>query len=201
MAHFGLSTVTDAGNEMLNEMMTGKFITVTRAAATDATAGSLEELKTLTELSGDEKQEISIIDDQIDGSGRTITLQVTNSEASYSMSQIGVFAQLDGGEETLLYVMEEDDPDHGAITVPDQEAPPFFLNIYTLLNINNETGRFAVTIDAAGVVTTELLNLKLDAHNTDPHSHLIPDDNEPETKYRLGVEDGKLYMEVVEENG
>ena len=209
MGHYSLATVTDAGNVMLNEMMAGQFITVTRAEAGAGTVPGLEELRALTALTGGKKQDLSIIDDRISGQGRTIAIQVTNAEETYPMNQIGVFARLgDDGAETLLYIMQED-PDEQApepvggklqpIWVPDTSAPPFNLDVYTHLNINNETGRFIVEIDAAGVVNVELLTSKLEEHNTDKYSHLIPDDNNPGNLFRLGIEDGHLYAVEVSE--
>lgn len=192
MAHFDLATVTDAGNEMLNEMMAGEYITVAKAVAGDGSAAGLDELRKLTTIK--EKQALSIVDDRVDGQGRTIALQVINTDESYAMRQIGVYARLGAeGEEKLLYVLQDTEP----ITVPDNTAPAFFLDIYTHLNINNEVGRFEVKIDTTGTVNVELLNSRLEQHNTDPDAHLIPDDS-TESKYRIGVQNGKLYMEAIE---
>ena len=200
MAHFALATVTDVGREMLNESMAGRYVTVTKAKAGEGQAESLEALKALTEIS-DVKQELSIIGDRVSEEGRTITLQVVNADEEYKLNQIGVFAQFkDTEEEVLLYVLQEDTAEGlTPVTVPGTDDPPFFLDIYTHLNIGNELDKFEVSIDAAGVVNVELLTSKLEEHNTDKYSHLIPDDNNPGNLFRLGIEDGHLYAVEVSE--
>lgn len=155
MAHFAKAAVTDEGNELLNEMMAGRFVRVTRAAGG---TGTVEEEK-LHEQTGlqDEKQALSIIDDTVDRQGRTISIQIGNAEESYPLEQIGVFGMLEGGgDEKLLFILQDDDP----ITVPDTGDPTFMLNIYAHLNINN-VGRCSVTIDKTGIVNIEFLEKKL----------------------------------------
>lgn len=286
MAHFTEAAVTDAGNELLNEMMAGRYVKVTRAAGGQGTVEEAQ-LHEQTELK-EEKQALSIIDDTVDKQGRTISVQIGNASETYKLEQIGVFGKLtatpgtegEDGEETLLFILQDRQP----IDVPDTSAPTFMLNIYTHLNINN-VGRFTVTIDKTGIVNIEFLEKKLAEHNADsgahkdiaarvkametamngsetivqdgdpteetvgekgqhyinpetgkeyvcteaaegrytweqveseptvyeqfrediaahdkdPNAHLMPDDHAPENLFRLGVEDGKLYIQTVEE--
>lgn len=165
MAHFTEATVTDAGNELLNEMMAGRYVTAIRAAGGDGTVTE-DQLHEQTKLQN-EKQTLSIIDDVVDKQGRTIAIQIGNAEATYKLEQIGVFGRLgDEGPETLLFILQDRDP----ISVPDTSAPTFMLNIYTHLNINN-VGRFEVTIDKTGIVNIEYLNKKLGEHNEAGDAH------------------------------
>lgn len=155
MAHFTKAAVTDEGNELLNEMMAGRYIRVTRAAGG---TGTVEEEK-LHEQTGlqEEKQALTIIDDTVDKQGRTIAIQITNAEESYPLEQVGVFGKLEDEEgEKLLFILQDNDP----ITVPDTNASTFMLNIYAHMNINN-VGRFTVTIDKTGIVDVEFLERKL----------------------------------------
>lgn len=156
MAHFTKAAVTDVGNELLNEMMAGRYVRVTRAAGG---TGTVEEDR-LHEQTGlqEEKQALSIIDDAVDKQGRTIAIQIGNAETPYPLEQVGVFGKLEDveGDEELLFILQDDDP----ITVPDANAPTFMLNIYAHLNINN-VGRSTVTIDKTGIVNIEFLERKL----------------------------------------
>lgn len=203
MAHFTFATVTDKGKDLLNESMAGRYVTVTKAEACQETAESVDALKKLTALSGDVKQTLSIVGDRVTEDGRTITIQVTNAETEYQLKQIGVFGKFkDTGDEILMYVIQEDPAaeDAQAITVTDQDGPPFFLDIYTHLNIGNELDKFEVAIDAEGAVNVQLMQETLEAHNTDPDAHLIEDDTDTGTFFRLGVDQGKLYIQTVEED-
>lgn len=201
MGHFALATVTNKGREMLNESMAGRYVTITKAEACEGSVETIEALKELTALSSESKQTLSIVGDRVTDEGRTITLQAVNADEEYKLTQIGVFAQFDDTqEEILLYVLQEDPNDEKLtpVTVPGTEDPPFYLDVYTHLNIGNELDKFEVSIDAAGAVNVELLTETLEEHNTNRNAHLIPDDNAPENLFRLGVENGKLYMEAVE---
>lgn len=177
MAHFTKAAVTDVGNELLNEMMAGRYVRVTRAAGGTGTVPE-DRLHEQTDLQ-EAKQALSIIDDAVDNQGRTIAIQIGNAETPYPLEQVGVFGKLEDveGDEKLLFILQDDDP----ITVPDTNAPTFMLNIYAHLNINN-VGRFTVTIDKTGIVNIEFLERKLSEIQS------IPGDGPPtpETAGQLG---------------
>ena len=166
MAHFTEAAVTDAGNELLNEMMAGRYVEVTKAAGGTGTVQE-DQLHAQTDLQ-QKKQDLSVIDDVVDKQGRTIAIQIGNAEESYKLEQIGVFGRLRDGdeEEKLLFILQDRDP----ISVPDNTAPTFMLNIYTHLNINN-VGRFIVTVDKTGIVNIEFLEKKMQQHNEAEDAH------------------------------
>lgn len=188
MAHFEEASVTDLGNQMLNEMMAGKYVQVTKATAGEGTVDA-DSLHEQTELQ-DEKQTLSIIGDTVDETGRTIAIQVGNAESSYKMEQIGVFAKLtDEGEEHLLFILQDKNP----ITVPDKSAPTFMLNVYTHLNISN-VGRFEVTIDKTGIVNIEFMNDAIETHNTAEDAHQDIRDELAALKAQTALEIGTVEI-------
>lgn len=238
MKHWNETVVTDVGNEMLNEMMAGRFLTVTAAYGGTGLVDA-GEMAQQTDLL-DRKQTVSIINDETTGEGRTITLQIKNAEAEYELNQIGIFAKLDAArdpqaEEKMLCIMQ-DRQEKGAIIVPSTEDPTFVLELYCIIKISND-GRFEVTVDKTGIVSLaylekELAKVKsvpgqgaptpetagqLGQHYFDAESgteyickkvnedgtceweeagHVLVDDADGETRFRLGVENGKLYIQT-----
>lgn len=238
MKHWDETVVTDVGNEMLNEMMAGRFLTVTAAYGGTGLVDA-EELAHQTDLL-ERKQTVSIINDETTSEGRTITIQITNAEAEYELNQIGIFAKLDAArnpqaEAKMLCIMQ-DRQEKGAIIVPSTEDPTFVLELYCIIKISND-GRFEVTVDKTGIVSLaylekELAKVKpvpgegaptpetvgqLGQHYFDGETgteyicrqvnedgtcvweeagHVLVDDADGETRFRLGVENGKLYIQT-----
>ena len=152
MAHWSESAVTNIGVTMLNEYMAGRRLTITAAYG----GSGLVEADKLVEQTGllERKQTLNIVEVADAPSGKTLTIQVHNKGlgAEYSLSQIGVYAKLDGEDETeqLLFVTQDRSP----VLVPPESEELFVFELYN-------TGRFHVTIDAAGVVTLERLRREL----------------------------------------
>lgn len=162
MKHWDETVVTDVGNEMLNEMMAGRFLTVTEAYGGTGLVNA-EELAHQTDLL-ERKQTVSIINDETTSEGRTITLQIKNAEAEYELNQIGIFAKLDAARDPqakakMLCIMQ-DRQEKGAIIVPSAEDPTFVLELYCIIKISND-GRFEVTVDKTGIVSLAYLEKRL----------------------------------------
>lgn len=158
MAHWSESAVTNVGVAMLNEYMAGRRLTITGAYGG---SGLVDENK-LVEQTGllEQKQTLNIVEVADAPSGKTLTIQVHNKglAEAYSLSQIGVYARLDGEDETeqLLFITQDRNP----VLVPPESEELFVFELYYNVGITN-TGRFHVTIDAAGVVTLERLRREL----------------------------------------
>lgn len=172
MTHWNETVVTDIGNEMLNEMMAGRFLTVTAAHGGTGLVNA-RELAKQTDLLA-RKQTVKIINDETTSEGRTITLQIANADEEYELNQIGIFAKLDAGrnpqaEEKMLCIMQ-DRQEKGAIIVPSTEDPSFVLELYCIIKITN-TGRFEVTIDKTGIVNIAHMEERMAEHDEDGEAH------------------------------
>lgn len=192
MTHWGETAVTDTGNEMLNEQMAGRFLTVTAAYGGTGLvdAGILASQTALKE----KKQTLSITNDETTSAGRMITIQVTNADAEYELNQIGLFAKLDvarnpDAEEKMLCIMQ-DRQEKGAIIVPSTADPTFVLELYCTIKITNN-GRFEVTIDKTGIVNIAHLERKIAEHSKDGSAHQDIRDElaalETQTKLEIGT--------------
>lgn len=106
------------------------------------------------------KQTLNIVEVAEAPSGKILTIQVHNKGLTeeYRLSQIGVYAKLDGEDETeqLLFVTQDRNP----VLIPPESEELFVFELYYNVGITN-TGRFHVTINAAGVVTLERLRREL----------------------------------------
>lgn len=192
MTHWSETVVTDGGEEMLNEQMAGRFLTVTAAYGGTGLV-DVDELASQTTLK-EQKQTLSIIRDETTKEGRTITVQVTNADEEYELNQIGLFAKLDvernpQAEERLLCIMQ-DRQEKGAIIIPSTKDPTFVLELYCIIKITN-TGRFIVEIDKTGIVNLAFLERTMAEHDDDEDAH--PDiraqlaDAEAQTFYEIGT--------------
>ena len=179
MAHWTKAAVTNEGVKMLNEMMAGRFLTVTSASGGSGLLTDLDLLPEQTSLI-QPQQAISIIREHDSENGKDITLRIFNQgiTEAYPLREIGVYAKLDAktnpeAAEKLLFVMEDVVPDTDVITVPAEDEV-FLLDLYCTIRITN-TGRFKVEIDAAGIVTIsemeEALKEAIAAHNADEEAH------------------------------
>lgn len=244
MSHWNEAAVTNAGTEMLNEMMAGRKLTLTAAYGGTGLveAGELEQQTGLL----NQQQKLSIIDERTDETGKTITVQVVNADAEYELNQVGVFASLDAGKETetpeeLLFIMQ----DRAGVTIPDTNDQTFMLELFCVLKIVNN-GRFEVSIDKTGIVSIEYLERKLAEINAsmaektsingeeapgpetdgqpgqhyfdsetgreyictkvtedggyvwEETGHILVDDADGETRFKIGVENGKIYIQAAE---
>lgn len=172
MTHWNEAAVTNVGNDMLNEMMAGRTLTVVAAYGGSGLVDA-DALGSQTALA-DQKQTLSIIDDKTTSDGRTITVQITNADAEYELTQVGLFAKLDAtrdpqAEAKMLCILQ-DRQEKGAIIVPSTDDPTFVLELYCTIKITN-TGRFDVTIDKTGVVNFARLEERMAEHDEDIYSH------------------------------
>lgn len=160
MAHWSESAVTNVGVAMLNEYMAGRRLTITAAYGG---SGLVDEDKLVEQEDLlERKQTLNIVEVSDAPSGKTLTIQIYNKDLTeaYSLSQIGVYAKLDGvnEKEQLLFVTQDRNP----VLVPPESEELFVFELYYNVGITN-TGRFHVTINAAGVATLDRLRRELSA--------------------------------------
>ncbi len=146
-----VGVVTNAGNTLLSNWLSGTTLTVVSAQAGTGTADSTV-LLVQTALAN-AKQTISITSYQIVDGGMKLRMQITAPETGYTLQQIGVFAQLDGGSEALLALFQNE----SGITIPSAaSSSDFAYTFYGFIAIDN-TGLLSVTIDSSVFVTADAL--------------------------------------------
>lgn len=166
--------VTKGGEAMLNDLLAGRRLTVLSAwGGTGET--SPEALAELEDLAG-ERVPLELLDVENGLEGKTVKIQISNTgvEEGYTLHQIGVFAQVDGGPEQLLCVYQDRDQRgrKGGVEVPAQAGcPTFLLEFYGFLKITNGV-KFEVDLSRSGaVVTPQYLADVMASHNQDGRAH------------------------------
>jgi hypothetical protein len=156
------AVVTNKGKELLAQWAGGEALDITRAASGQGTV-AVALMMAQTGLVG-QKQNMSIIRHQTVESGVRFQLQLTSQGVAtpYIINQIGVFAKINTGAETLLALFQ----DSVGVSVPTYaEMPDYVFTFYATVQMSND-GSLSVTVDHAALVTrqdfTEALDNKVD---------------------------------------
>lgn len=159
--------ITNAGNELLNGWTAGKTLEITRAAAG---TGRVEELAMIVQTDlVNQKQEISILSSVETLDGQRLSMQITPQAVGYALNQIGVFAQLDGGEEAML-ALYQTDTDAGVDIPSTGEMADFIYTFYGMLEMAN-TGTLQVNTDPAALASREMVEASVKEHDADEEAH------------------------------
>ncbi|NBJ87940.1 DUF6273 domain-containing protein [Acutalibacter sp. 1XD8-36] len=168
MGYWQQRAVTDVGNEMLNDLMAGRKLTIcsayggTEKAAEDALAG-------LTDVSGD-RHELGLLGLEKAPEGKMVRVQINNVdiEQGYTLHQIGVYAKLDDEPEQLLFILQ----DERGVDIPSvTENPSFALEVQGLIYITNDV-EIKISLEGSkAMVTPAMLAQLLSDHNADPQAH------------------------------
>jgi len=156
MARWEESAVTRQGEDMLNDLLFGRRLTVTGAwGGTGETDPA--DLAALENLAGD-RHRLALLDVENALEGKTFGVQIGNQdvETGFVLHQIGIFARVDDGPERLLCVFQDRNgkDKRGGIDVPSQgESPSFLLEFYGFLAITNGV-KFEVDLSQSGAVAT-----------------------------------------------
>lgn len=153
MAHWDNAAVTREGIVLLNEMMAGHELILTRACGGTGTV----EVSDMVEQTGlqEEKQTLKLTDEKDGPDGKTVTVQISSigNETEYLLQQIGVYAKLDtDGAEKLLFIMQDE-----GVLIPAESDKSFLLEIFCALRIG-ENGKLTVIVDPTGIVTLDRLS-------------------------------------------
>lgn len=153
MAHWDNAAVTREGIVLLNEMMAGHELILTRACGGTGTV----EVSSLGDQTGlqEAKQTLKLTDEKDGPDGKTVTVQISSlgNEAEYLLQQIGVYAKLDTeGAEKLLFIMQDE-----GVLIPAESDKSFLLEIFCTLRIG-ENGKLTVIVDPTGIVTLDRLS-------------------------------------------
>ena len=168
MGYWQQRAVTDVGNEMLNDLMAGRKLTIcgawggTERAAEDALAG-------LTDVCG-ERHQLGLLGLEKAPEGKMVRVQINNVgiEQGYTLNQIGVYAKLDDEPEKLLFILQ----DERGVDIPSvTENPSFALEVQGLIYITNDV-EIKISLEGSkAMVTPAMLAQLLADHNADPQAH------------------------------
>ena len=162
------SLYTNVGTKMMSEVLSGATMTVTKAVGGSGTTAA-ESLAALTDVK-EQKQTLKIlgIEDATDSSdddvGKRIKIQITNGdlETGYILHQVGIYAKLADGEETLLIIMQDD----RGVEIPSHtENSDFSIELYGIMAISN-LANISVTVDPNAVASVKMVNQQIAQVNT-----------------------------------
>lgn len=154
------SLYTNVGTNMMSEVLSGATMTITKAVGGSGTTAA-ESLAALTDVK-ERKQTLKIlgIEDATDSSGndagKRIKIQITNGdvETGYILHQVGIYAKLADGEETLLIIMQDD----RGVEIPSHtENSDFEIELYGIMAISN-VANIEVTVDPNAVASVKMVN-------------------------------------------
>lgn len=154
------SLYTNVGTNMMSEVLSGATMTITKVVGGSGTTAA-ESLAALTDVK-EQKQTLKIlgIEDATDSSGtdagKRIKIQITNGdvETGYILHQVGIYAKLADGEETLLIIMQDD----RGVEIPSHtENSDFEIELYGIMAISN-VANIEVTVDPNAVASVKMVN-------------------------------------------
>ena len=162
------SLYTNVGTNMMSEVLSGATMTNTKAVGGAGTTAA-ESLAALTDVK-DQKQTLKIlgIEDATDSTGsdagKRIKIQITNEdvETGYILHQVGIYAKLADGNETLLIIMQDD----RGVEIPSHaENSDFEIELYGIMAISN-LANISVTVDPNAVASVAMMNQQIEQVNT-----------------------------------
>lgn len=162
------SVFTTVGTDMMSEVLSGATMTITKAVGGSGTTEE-DSLAALTDVQ-EEKQTLKIlgIEDASDSTGndagKRIKIQITNGdvEAGYILHQVGVYAKLTDGDETLLFIMQDD----RGVEIPSHtENSDFVIELFGVMAISN-IANIKVTVDPSAVASVKMVNDQVKQINT-----------------------------------
>lgn len=162
------SLYTNVGTNMMSEVLSGATMTITKAVGGAGTTAA-ESLAVLTDVK-DQKQTLKIlgIEDATDSTGndagKRIKIQITNEdvETGYILHQVGIYAKLADGNETLLIIMQDD----RGVEIPSHaENSDFEIELYGIMAISN-LANISVTVDPNAVASVKMVNQQITQVNT-----------------------------------
>lgn len=154
------SLYTNVGTNMMSEVLSGATMTITKAVGGAGTTAT-ESLAALTDVK-DQKQTLKIlgIEDATDSTGndagKRIKIQITNGdlETGYILHQVGIYAKLADGDETMLIIMQDD----RGVEIPSHtENSDFSIELYGIMAISN-LANISVTVDPNAVASVKMVN-------------------------------------------
>lgn len=155
-----LGVVTNVGKSLINSLARGQHIlTLTKATVGTGIVPAVD-LRDQVAVT-DERATASIISAVKVDDGTKYKIQVGPADlsGSYTAHQIGVWAKLDDGEETLLMLTQDDG---AGISVPTEfDSPNFAFALFVVLALHDRSD-VVINIDQSAYVTVSTLNEALE---------------------------------------
>lgn len=152
------SVVTDGGIQLLSQWAGGGTLTITRAAAGSGTTDVVV-LSKMTALTN-ERQQPEIVGYRTEENGIRYSIRLTAADEEYTANQIGIFARLDGGNETLIAIYQ----DESGIQIPAKtDMADFIYAFYATIQMSTE-GNIEVTVNADAGLTMDDLQMYMAEH-------------------------------------
>lgn len=146
------ATITQAGERLLAQWIDGAVLNISKTTGGTGTTIPAA-LYDMTELL-DERQTAKIVAINRNENTAVIQAQFDTAETAYNLNQIGIWAQIDGGEEALLAIYQ----DTTGSAIP--KSGQFIYNFWGAIGITKD-GQLTVNIDTGAFVTYESLEDRL----------------------------------------
>ena len=171
------SAYTAAGAGMLTETLSGRKLSITRAAGGMGTCEA-SELGSLTDVIGEQiaLDLLGITDTEAEDEEGTLVpakqvgTQITNKGLTETkiLHQVGVYGKLDVDDtEHLIYVLQ----DERGIEVPSEsENPKFAFDLYVDLLISHKSN-IVLKVEPGGEITLSQVRQMIEEHNNDKAAH------------------------------
>ena len=139
--------VTNVGVTLLKKWATGGTLTITKA---QSGSGYVDESQLAAQGAlTNPAQTLTITGYQTGDTGVTYRVQILAHTVEYTLRQIGIFAKLGTGSETLIAIFE----DQTGITIPaSADAPDFVFSFSATVQMSN-TGSLTVNTDTSALVS------------------------------------------------
>lgn len=164
-----VGVTTNAGARLMANWTNGTVLNIDKAVAGTGIASAVSLLAQTALV--EEKQKISIVSSKVENDARKIKVQIQAPEEGYILNQIGLFASLDGGEQILLALFQNE---RGIVIPSIAESPDFLYTFYCFLTVSNQ-GEFSITVDTSALVAfgtmQDFVAKKIESHNSDESSH------------------------------
>jgi len=143
------SVVTNVGAQLLAQWAGGGTLTITGATAGTGTV-PVAQLMACTAMSGS-THTLSIIGHSEITNGVTYQVQLQATTEAYTAMQIGIWARLNSGPQTLIAIYQADSGE--GIHVPAYaDMPDFAIQFASSIEMDN-TGSYSVTVDTTALVS------------------------------------------------
>lgn len=172
-----VGVITNAGNLVLGQWLSGSTCNIVSAAGG---RGTVKEAALLAQTEVSEQQQTaSLVSCQKVEGGYKLRLQFAAADTEYTLKQIGIWANVDGGEATLLAIYQ----DEVGVTIRSKsDFPDFAYTFFGVLAIGN-TGQLSVNIDASANITYATLQEALEDYVQLDSAGKIPDDVLPDMDF------------------
>jgi len=147
--------VTNAGIALLAQWAKSGTLTIEGACAGTGTVPE-DELANATDVAGDSHQ-LTIAEYEAMDEGVKYTVELHAAPSGYLAMQIGIYANLDGGETTLVSIFQAGSNSEGIAVPSSRELPDFAFTFGALVEMANKA-TLNVNIDPSALVSRDQMN-------------------------------------------